>query len=79
LTNFSNDKQTQESLESGFHSGKQTQPYIHNTFHEYGKLGPRGKKCIFILYSEHSKEFVFIGEKADGRVTEIESCDVVFL
>jgi hypothetical protein len=60
-------------------SGKQTQPYIHNTFHEYGKLGPRGKKCIFILYSEHSKEFVFIGEKADGRVTEIESCDVVFL
>jgi transposase InsO family protein len=22
--------------------------YIHNTSHEYGKLGPRGKKCIFI-------------------------------
>ena len=24
--------------------------YIHNTFHEYGKLGPRGMKCIFIRY-----------------------------
>jgi hypothetical protein len=34
---------------------------------------------IFIRYSEHSKRFVFNGEKADGRVTEIESCDVVFL
>jgi transposase InsO family protein len=22
--------------------------YIHNTSHEYGKLGPRRKKCIFI-------------------------------
>ena len=22
--------------------------YIHNTSHEYGKLGLRGKKCIFI-------------------------------
>jgi D-alanine-D-alanine ligase-like ATP-grasp enzyme len=30
-------------------------------------------------YSEHSKEFVFIGEKVDGKVTEIESCDMVFL
>ena len=53
--------------------------YIHNTSHEYGKLGPRGKKCIFIRYYEHSKGFVFIGEKTNGRVTEIESRDVVFL
>jgi len=53
--------------------------YIHNTSHEYGKLGPKGKKCIFIRYFKHSKGFVFIGEKADGRVTEIESRDVVFL
>jgi len=52
--------------------------YIHNTSHEYEKLGSRGKKCIFIWYSEHSKGFIFIGEKADGRVTEIESRDVVF-
>jgi len=53
--------------------------YIHNISHEYRKLGPRGKKCIFIRYSEHSKGYVFIGEKANGRVTEIESRDVVFL
>jgi hypothetical protein len=50
--------------------------YIHNNSHEYGKLGPRGKKCIFIKYSEHSKWFVFIGEIANGRVIEIESRDV---
>jgi hypothetical protein len=43
--------------------------YIHNPSHEYEKLGPKGKKCIFIQYSEHSKGFIFIGEKADGRVT----------
>jgi len=53
--------------------------YIHNTFHEYGKLGPRGKKCIFISYFKYSKGFVFIGEKANGRVTKFESRDVVFL
>ena len=53
--------------------------YIHNNTHQYGKLGPKGKKCIFIRYSETSKGFVFIGEKADGSVTELESRDVVFL
>jgi hypothetical protein len=53
--------------------------YIHNTSNEYGKLGPRGKKCIFIRYSEHSKGFVFTGEKANEKVTEIESHDVIFL
>ena len=26
--------------------------YVHNTSHRHGKLGPRGKKCIFIRYSE---------------------------
>ena len=36
--------------------------YIHNSSHKYGKLGSRGKKCIFIRYSEHSKGYVFIGE-----------------
>jgi hypothetical protein len=35
--------------------------------------------CIFIWYSEHSKRFIFIGEKADRRVMEIKSRDVVFL
>ena len=53
--------------------------YIHNNTHQYGKLGPKGKKCIFIRYSETSRGFVFIGEKADGSVTELESRDVVFL
>ena len=36
--------------------------YVHNTSHRYGKLGPKGKKCIFIRYSEHSKGYVLIGE-----------------
>ena len=29
--------------------------YVHNTSHRHGKLGPRGKKCIFIRYSKYSK------------------------
>ena len=29
--------------------------YVHNVPHEYGKLGTKGKKCIFIRYSESSK------------------------
>jgi hypothetical protein len=53
--------------------------YIHNTSNEYEKLGLRGEKCIFIRYSEHSKGFVFTGEKANGKVIEIESRDVIFL
>jgi hypothetical protein len=44
-----------------------------------GNLVIGGEKCIFIRYSEHSKGFVFIGEKVDGRVMEIELHDVVFL
>ena len=47
--------------------------YIQNTSHEYGKLGPRGKKCIFIRYSEFSKGYVFLGEDMTGKVIEIES------
>ena len=53
--------------------------YVHNNSHQYRKLDPRGKKCIFIRYSELSKGFVFVGEEADRRMTEIESRDVVFL
>ena len=44
-----------------------------------GNLVLKEKKCIFIKYSETSKGFVFIGEKPDGSVTELESRDVVFL
>ena len=52
--------------------------YVH-TSHKDGKLWPRGKKCIFIRYSEHSKGYVFIGENDDGSITEIESWDIDFL
>ena len=53
--------------------------YIHNNSHQYGKLGPRGKKCIFIRYSKLSKGFVFVGGEANRKVIEFESRDVVFL
>ena len=53
--------------------------YVHNPSHKYGILGPRGRKCIFIRYSEHSKGYVFISEHEDGRVTELESQDATFL
>ena len=53
--------------------------YVHNNSHRYGKLGHMRKKCIFIRYSELSKGFVFVSEEANGRVTEFESHDVIFL
>ena len=53
--------------------------YVLNTSHPHGKLGARGKKCIFIRYSEHSKGYVFIGEHNSGSLTEFESRDVTFL
>ena len=53
--------------------------FVRDISHPHGKLGPRGKKCIFIRYSEHSKGYVLIGEQTDGSVTEIESRDVTFL
>ena len=53
--------------------------YVHNTSHRHEKLGPRGKKCIFIRYSEHSKGYVLIGEQPNGSVIELESCDVDFI
>ncbi|XP_028059899.1 uncharacterized protein LOC114263534 [Camellia sinensis] len=58
---------------------KQAAAYIHNASQKFGKLGPTGKKYIFIRYSEHSKGYVFIGEHSDGSVIEIESQDVDFL
>ena len=53
--------------------------YVLNTSHPHGKLGARGKKCIFIRYLEHSKGYVFIGEHNSGSLTEFESRDVTFL
>jgi hypothetical protein len=53
--------------------------FVHDTSHKYGKLGLRGKKCIFIRYSEHSKGYVLIGEQPDGSITEVKSRDVDFI
>ena len=53
--------------------------YVHNLSHKYGKLGHRGRKCIFIRCNEHSKVYVFIGEHVDRIVTKLESRDVTFL
>ena len=53
--------------------------YVYNNSRQYGKLGPRGKKCIFIRYSKLSKGFVFVYGEVDRRVTKFESRDVVFL
>ena len=53
--------------------------YAHISSHRYGKLGPRGRKCIFIRYSETSKGYVFIGQEENGGITEFESRDVTFL
>ena len=53
--------------------------YVHNSSHKYGKLGLKGKKSIFIRYSEHSKGHIFISESENGSVTEFESWDVTFL
>ena len=38
-----------------------------------------GERSVVIRYSEHSKRFVYIGKKANGRVKETDSRDVVFL
>ena len=46
--------------------------YAYEFFHKYGKLGLRGKKSIFIRYSEHLKEYVFIGEQESESITEFE-------
>ena len=42
--------------------------YVHNVSHEYGKLGLKGKKCIFIRYLESSKGYIFLGEEINGSV-----------
>ena len=53
--------------------------YVHTTSYRHGKLGPRTQKCIFIRYSNKSKDYVILDEHPDGNVTEIESLDVDFL
>jgi hypothetical protein len=53
--------------------------FVHDMSHQHDKLGPRGKKNIFIRYSEHFKGYVFIDEQSSGSVTEFESRDIIFL
>jgi len=53
--------------------------YVHNPTHEYGKLGPRATKMVFIRYPEHSKGYVMFGEYPNGGITEIDSRNVDFL
>ena len=52
--------------------------YVHDLSHWYRKSGPKGKKNIFIRYSEHSKGHAFIGENESRNITEFESWDVTF-
>ena len=53
--------------------------YVYDPSHMYGKLGPMGKKCIFIKYSKHSKSYIFIGKNEDGSIIELESRGATFL
>ena len=53
--------------------------FVHDTSSKYGKLGPRGKKSIFVRYSDVSKGYVFVGEQDNGLTTEFESRDVTFI
>lgn len=53
--------------------------YVHNTFHKSEKLGIRANKYIFTRYLESSKGFAMNGEHFNGGVTEIESCDIIFI
>ena len=53
--------------------------YVHNPSHKYGKLSPKGRKCVFIRYNEHFKGYVFIGKHVDGTVIKLKSRDVTFL
>ena len=43
------------------------------------QVRPKGKKCIYILYSSHSKGYVFLREHKDESVTVIDSRDANFL
>ena len=53
--------------------------YVHDTSSEFGKLGPRGKKSVFVRYSDVSKGYVFVREQDSGTITEFESRDVIFI
>ena len=52
---------------------------MHTTSSKYGKLGPRGRKCVFIRYPELSKGYVLVGTNENGHISEFESRDVTFI
>ena len=43
--------------------------YVLDSSYPYGKLSAKGNKCIFLRYSKHSKDCVFIGEHDSGGLT----------
>ena len=53
--------------------------YVHDISSKFEKFGPRGKKSVFIRYSNMSKRYVFVGEQDDGSITEFKSRDVNFI
>jgi len=53
--------------------------YVHNTKSEFGKLGPKGKKCVFLRYCEHSKGYVFADLEEGSKRAEFDSRDAIFL
>jgi hypothetical protein len=46
--------------------------YAHDFSYKYGKLCLRWKKYVFIRYSKHSKELVFISEQKSRNIIEFE-------
>ena len=47
--------------------------YVHSNSHIYEKLGLRANKCIYIRYSDESKEYVMLREQPVGTITGIAS------
>ena len=48
-------------------------------YQKFGKLEPRGRKCIFLWYSKHSKGYVFIEQENKGNLDKFKSRDATFV
>lgn len=53
--------------------------YVYDPSPKHDKLGPHGKKYIFIRYPKCSKGYAFISENTDGNISKLESPDVTFI
>lgn len=53
---------TERSLELSYTRPWGCTVYNHNSSIKLGQIGPRGKKIIFVVYSETYKRYVFIVE-----------------